>query len=139
MATTFAKPRLVRAYKGELTEQTLGLSDHNRKDLQISTDRIEKSQRMANGRLRKYYVADKRTFSTSWDMLPGPTVNTVDGQWGADAIEEFYMNTPGAFTLELTFSDRVETYNVMFSDFSKTLQKRGVYDFYNVSIEMEQV
>jgi hypothetical protein len=46
------------------------LSDHNRSSLEVSTERIEQRQRMANGTMRSYHIADKLTISTSWDMLP---------------------------------------------------------------------
>ena len=46
------------------------LSDHNRKELSFKNTRIEKRERMINGRMRSYHIADKLTISTSWDMLP---------------------------------------------------------------------
>jgi hypothetical protein len=46
------------------------LSDHNRSAVDISTERIEQRQRMANGTMRSYHIADKLSISTSWDMLP---------------------------------------------------------------------
>ena len=46
------------------------LSDHNRAALEMSTERIEQRQRMANGTMRSYHIADKLTISTSWSMLP---------------------------------------------------------------------
>jgi hypothetical protein len=46
------------------------LSDHNRKELNMATQRIEQRKRMANGTMRSYHIADKRTLTTSWQMLP---------------------------------------------------------------------
>ena len=46
------------------------LSDHNRAPIDISTERIEQRQRMANGTMRSYHIADKLQISTSWEMLP---------------------------------------------------------------------
>jgi hypothetical protein len=46
------------------------LSDHNRAAMEISTERIEQRQRMANGTMRSYHIADKLTISTNWSMLP---------------------------------------------------------------------
>lgn len=127
------KPRLMR-WNGN------AITDHNRQPLGIDVDRIEKKQRMANGTLRKYIVADKRTFSTSWNMLPKLTSQTVDGFWGADDIEAFYNTVSGSFTLELTDADgEVVEYTVMFSDFSKSITKRGSVDFWEVSVSMEEV
>ena len=49
---------------------TLKLSEHNRQPISLSKNRIEKQQRMGNGTMRKYYVADKESISVSWGMLP---------------------------------------------------------------------
>ena len=46
------------------------LSDHNRDSLSMSTERIEQRQRMANGTMRSYHIADKLSISISWSMLP---------------------------------------------------------------------
>jgi hypothetical protein len=46
------------------------LSDHNRKEINMSTQRIEQRKRMANGTMRSYHIADKRALTTSWQMLP---------------------------------------------------------------------
>jgi hypothetical protein len=141
MAQIFAKPRLMRF--GGISGGTVtynSISDHNRTELSISSKRIGTSQRMVNGTMRNYFVADKRTFSTSWDMLPNRAAYTVDGFWGADDLEDFYRAQPGAFHLELTYSNGpVEDILVMFTDFSMTLQKRGRYDFYSVTLTMEEV
>lgn len=130
---TFLRPRLMR-WNGN------GVTDHNRQPLAIDVERIEKKQRMANGTLRKYIVADKRSFSTSWSMLPKLTSQTVDGLWGADDIESFYNTVTGSFSLEISDGDGdTVTYNVMFSDFSRTITKRGSTDFWEVSVSMEEV
>lgn len=138
MAMLFKKPQLMSFGANKIT-------DHNRADLGIATERIEKKQRMANGRMRKYVIADKHTFTTSWDMIPGPAIATVDGFWGANEMESFFETTVGEFVLTLTFTKPdltgtyTETYTVMFDSFEKTLLKRGKYDFYNVSVTLEEV
>jgi hypothetical protein len=116
------------------------ITDHNRSPLKVEVERIENKQRMANGTMRKFVVADKRKFSVSWEMLPKPTTKTVDGFWGGQAIQDFYNSTRGEFTLELTDADNtVTTYTVMFSDFSIEVTKRGSVDFWAVSCDMEEV
>ncbi len=133
MSMTFSKPRLMR-WNGN------AVTDHNRAALSIDVERIEKKQRMSNGTMRKYIVADKRTFSTSWTMLPKLSAQTADGFWGADAIEQFYDSTTGSFSLEISDADtETYTYNVMFSDFSKSITKRGSVDFWEINVTMEQV
>jgi hypothetical protein len=46
------------------------ISDHNRSEINISNERIEQRQRMANGTMRSFFIADKLTITTSWTMLP---------------------------------------------------------------------
>lgn len=46
------------------------LSDHGRKEISMSPERIEKRERMINGRMRSYHIADKLKIDISWDMLP---------------------------------------------------------------------
>jgi hypothetical protein len=135
MPLTFAKPRLMRWNSNAIT-------DHKRSPLAISNERIEKSNRMANGTLRKYVVADKRTFTVSWEMLPRDTAKTVDGFWGGSAMESFFHSTTGSFTLEITEGDgTVTNYTVMFSgDFDKEIISRGGNtDLWNVSVSMVEV
>jgi hypothetical protein len=116
------------------------ITDHNRSEVSISSERIEKKQRMADGTLRKYVVADKNTYTVSWDDLPHSSTYTVDGFWGADEISSFYESTIGDFDLEITYGDgSTDTVSVMFSDFSKSIKKRGTFDFWQVSVSMEQV
>jgi hypothetical protein len=53
-----------------LIDQFIILSDDNRSAFDFSPKRIEIRERMVNGRMRSYHVADKLEISTSWDMLP---------------------------------------------------------------------
>lgn len=116
------------------------ITEHNRKPLNIDVERIERATRMANGKMRKYVVADKKTFSTSWDMIPKGVSFAVDGKWSGDGIEQFYNNQKGSFNLEIKNIDGTsESYTVMFSDFSKEIVKRGAQDFWNISVTMEEV
>lgn len=53
-----------------LDQSFLILSDHNRSQIGITNERIEQRQRMANGTMRSFFIADKLTIDTSWSMLP---------------------------------------------------------------------
>lgn len=53
-----------------LLNQFIILSDDNRAPIDFKMIRIERRERMVNGRMRSYHIADKRTFSVSWNMLP---------------------------------------------------------------------
>lgn len=98
------------------------LSDHNRSSLDFSVQRIENRQRMVNGRMRSYWVADKRQLSVSWELLPSrayssdPNFNittgasaagveefTVDGGAGGVELLDWYENHYGTFWVFLAY------------------------------------
>jgi hypothetical protein len=141
MAMTFARPRLMRWGLGAVGAETwTAITDHNRSPLSIDVERIERESRMANGTLRKYIIADKRTFSCSWTMLPKTTAKTVDGFLGGTGIEAFYAANPGVFTLEITDGDStVTTFRVVLSEFTKEITKRGSTDMWEISVSMTEV
>jgi len=125
------------------------VSEHNRSQFDISTERIEKQQRMANGTLRKFFVADKKTFTLSWDMLPSYRTFTVDGAWGAEDLRTFYNSAEGqsSFNIRVNIAKdgtnqelaNYESYTVVFADCNFSVLKRGAQPFWNVSITMVQV
>ena len=55
------------------------LSDNNRSPIDFKTVRIEKRERMINGRMRSYHTADKKILTVSWDMLPSRALDTYAG------------------------------------------------------------
>lgn len=119
------------------------VTDHNRSPLSVSVERLESKQRMANGTMRRYVVAKKRTWSADWSMLPSTNsknFDTVDNGWAGEDIENFHNKTDGAFQMQLRRGDgTVETVTVMITDFSKEITKRGVVDFWDLSITLEEV
>lgn len=133
------------------------ISDHNRQPLSITVERFETTSRTVDGTLRRYSVAKKRTFSISWDMFPSksaPTYNgktgvgTVDAGWAGEDIETFHNTTDGVFLIKLrkgsdeskaNSDTTVEVVNVMITDFSKDVLKRGVVDFWSLSLTLEEV
>jgi hypothetical protein len=125
------------------------VTEHNRSDIAISIDRIEKVTRTSNGTLRKNYVADKRKFSLSWSMLPSYRTLTVDGAWGAEDLRTFYLSDEGkdAFKIRINLakngsdqtSSGYEEYNVVFGGCNFSVVKRGLQPHWNVSIELEEV
>ena len=66
------------------SQSFLILSDHNRAEIGMTNERIEQRQRMANGTMRSFFIADKLSVSTSWSMLPSrsfkdyPNFNNLD-------------------------------------------------------------
>jgi hypothetical protein len=108
-----------------LVNQFLILSDHNRGEIDISTERLEQRQRTINGRMRSYHIADKLKFSWSWSLLPSrpffqnanfdPNTgispyegnnnqeNTSDGGAGGVEILDWYQNHKGPFWMYLAY------------------------------------
>lgn len=141
---TLRRPALV-AFDGNK------LTDHNRSPVSESVERIGGQTRTAKGALRRYHVADKKTFSVSWEFLPGPSNKTADGFWGADAIIAFFNATPGEFTLTMVTDVWVpedgqtpgyyeeDSYTVLFDDFDYSVEKRWSRYFYDLSLSLEEV
>lgn len=131
---TFARP-------ADTDYATSKLSDHNRTPISISMTQIENKQRMANGTLRKFFIATKRTLKVAWTDLPRQDAITVDKHWGANSLKSFYDTHKGDFYVTINYGDGTnEVLHVMFSDFNIKLSKRGSYtDFYDVDFGLEEV
>jgi hypothetical protein len=125
------------------------VTEHNRSEFNINVERIEKVVRTSNGTLRKNFIADKRKFSTSWNMLPSYRSLTVDGAWGAQDLRSFYLGEEGqsAFKIRINIaqdgvsqeSSGYEEYNVIFTDCNFAIAKRGIQPHWNVSLTMDEV
>lgn len=115
-------------------------TEGNRSQLDVDYEDIQSSDRMANGRLRKYHTARKRSWSVSWTMLPAPTSETVDGNAGGAEMEKFYNETPIEFLMSIKHKDTGldETVTVVFTSFSKTHVARGAFDMWDLSVSMEE-
>lgn len=163
----FLTPSIIKlSYGGSAVEfnpgsQTSGtqltLSDHSRSELSIDYDVIEKSQRMANGTLRKYVVAKKKSFSCSWDSLPTVTSFVVDGYADAKKMKQYYelysgqplmmilyygRNEPAILTDNEvpTTTSYAEIYNVFWESFSFEVVKRYQnFDYWNVDAEFVEI
>ena len=104
------------------------LSDNNRSPIDFKTTRIEKKERMINGRMRSYHTADKLTLTVSWEMLPSraldtyagfdaegkpnliktetrlnPLEFTTDGGAGGVELLDWYKNHTGSFWVYLAY------------------------------------
>jgi len=85
----------------DLDNSFIILSDHNRDSVNIATERIEQRQRMANGTMRSFFIADKLIISTSWSMIPSRGFEIVpffDQEFGNPkrniSVTEPYILTP---------------------------------------------
>lgn len=131
------------------------LSDDNRKSLDFSSIRIEKRERMINGKMRSYHIADKATLSASWEMLPSrsfslppafdavsgrsenvgygkpsseDTSYTTDGGAGGVEILDWYNQHKGSFWVFLAYDN--------YKNFGDSQSAYGKLGIYNQVIEM---
>lgn len=142
------------------------LPDHGRKPIQLGFDRIESRTRMINGTSRSFWTADKLNFSTSWDGLPSRLAENgqeyVDGMqmpigrmFLADnaapawLLRDWYNGHPEPFYVYMSFDDGiingrlgqryVEERRMFFTNFSMVLGRRGLYDFWDIDLALEEV
>ena len=106
------------------TNQFLILSDHNRSAIQFKPERIEQRQRMMNGNMRSYHIADKMTINFSWTNLPsrafsslanfdangnssltGQNEYTADNGAGGVEVLEWYETHKGPFWMFLSYDN----------------------------------
>jgi len=126
------------------------LTEHNRSPISVDVQRFEQTSRMANGSLRKLFIADKKNISTSWSMVPSYSTMTVDAGWGAEDIKAFYLSAKGqgTFNVRIAYnSARTEDFAASFTSCSFNMIKRNVKEkaadtaqaFWDVSISLEEV
>jgi hypothetical protein len=144
--------------KWDLGSSYLYVSDNNRSELAVSFERIEYKQRMINGTMRSYHVADKKNFSTSWDKMPSRKTQVTEyhvdtrnkfagGQemlkWYEDHTGDFWMLL--VYDVDSTVSEKelkknVEKVNVFFENFSYNVVKRGdELDLWDIDLSLVEV
>jgi hypothetical protein len=133
-----------------LYNQFLILSDDNRQEIDFRPIRIEKRERMINGRMRSYHIADKLQLTTSWQMLPSrsyftfPEFNaitgksphsgsntleyTTDGGAGGVEVLDWYENHKGPFWVYLAYDK--------YSNFGKDAKAYAHLPQYNQLLQM---
>lgn len=142
------------------------ITDHGRSALDFSNERIGTDKRMVDGTMRRQFIANKRTWSVSWENIPSSNsitggLHTADGGYAGEDIENFYKTTPGVFRLTLKrgsanglstpanalllgfgpFSDaNFDGADVYIGDFSKSVVKRSLKaDLWNINLTMIEV
>ena len=136
---------------------TLKLSEHNRQPISITPTRIEKTTRMGNGTLRKFYVVDKQTLSVSWNKIPSFNTYTIDEGYGALDLKSFYegsaakasgaLSGQSSFDVTIKYGGTTKTMEMIFTSFSLEMVNRNVkqsngdtpQEFWNLSITLEEV
>jgi hypothetical protein len=137
---------------GEEGNNFIILSDHNRSPISFDKNRIENRQRLINGHMRSYHIADKLTISWDWEELPsrsfssspnfniedGKPVNldatqyVVDGGAGGVDIVNWYENHPGSFYMFASY-DRFDKFNT--DKYLHLNQYSEIYEVYFASFE----
>jgi hypothetical protein len=138
------------------------LTDHNRDPIDISTELIETQSRMANGRMKKYVIAQKNTITASWTYVPSKTSETVDLNYSAAWLELFYKSNVGSpvylkvisskinqepslnlIPSDFNFKDATSTstvYYVFMNNFSKAIVNRTkLSDYVDMSIDFTEI
>lgn len=139
------------------------ITDHGRAPLSESIERIERKTRLADGTLRRYTVAKKRSWTTSWTNLPSTNTSTtgmktVDLGWSGKQMEDYYRTQDTSFIMllrngsaitkpaptltGLTLPHQTDDFyvaRVMFADFTKEVVKRGPSDLWEVTVTLEEV
>jgi hypothetical protein len=132
------------ATEEDLLNEFIILSDDNRAPLQFNSTRIEKKERMINGRMRSYHVADKLDLSTSWSRIPSRSFAsspdfdefgnpedfsvigeqyTTDGGAGGVDILNWYNSYKGSFFVYLAYDKYTN-----FADDENRYSKLGQYN-----------
>jgi hypothetical protein len=133
------------ALEEDLLNEFLILSDDNRAPLQFNPVRIEKKERMINGRMRSYHIADKLDLSTSWNRLPSRSFAsspdfdefgrpedsaligeqyTTDGGAGGVDVLDWYNSYKGSFFVYLAY----DKYTKFSSEDPNRYSKLGQYN-----------
>jgi hypothetical protein len=156
---TFLTPSAIklRVVGGSTTEfnnlnggGSLTLSDHSRSPLSVSYDVLTKSDRMADGTMKKYVIAKKKIIQCQWTMLPTIRTQVADGNADARDMKEFYeanLYRKMSMTLYyhrnhtersgLTYSEPIE---VFWENFSFEVVKRyRDFDYWDVTAEFVEV
>jgi len=127
------------------------LSEHNRAAINLDLNRIEKTQRMSNGSLRKIWIADKKEISTSWNALPTYSSLTVDGGYGAADLRAFYLDKgKGTFKIKISYNAVTARDEIVLASFTSctfSISKRNIrsttasvpQEFWDVSFSLEEV
>jgi len=142
--------------KWDLGTNYLYVSDNNRAELAVSFERIEYKQRMINGTMRSYHVADKKNFSTSWEKMPSRKTQVTEYSAssnfaGGQEMLKWYEDHTGDFWMLLVYDvdstvatgdikKNVEKVNVFFENFSYNIVERGFdLDLWNIDLSLVEV
>jgi hypothetical protein len=123
------------------------LSDHNRNEISVGSDRIENRQRMISGTMRSYHIADKLNISFGWEMLPSrsfsdnpnfneygnpdPSITEYTADRGAGGVDvvKWYEEHPGSFYMFMSY-DRHDKFADQFDEYDHLKQYNDIIEVY---------
>lgn len=123
------------------------ITEHNRRELSVSNEKLMNEKRMVDATLRRYVVGEKRKWQCTWDEVFSNQASVVDKCWSGEEMLQFYKAHPGEFTLLLTHKSATETGKtstetvlVMFEEFSHRVIKRSTQcDWWNIDVTLVEV
>lgn len=139
-------------------DEFLVLSDHNRSQLTFNTTRIEQRQRMINGNMRSYHIADKLNISFEWQNLPSRAYSsradfdatgvsdmkgstgeyTVDGGAGGVELLDWYESHQGPFWMFLAY-DKYNNFGKSDADMNHLVEYNQIINVYFSSFKYDVV
>lgn len=132
--------------KGSLvTLAGTSLSEHNRSALAVTPDIIKTDVRVANGSLKRYYVASKKKLDLSWANLPALDSQTVDGKAGKNSLYTLYttnISTTFTVTYKEVNASNVQTsitLTMMIDTYTEKLNKRFDRQFWDCTLTLVEV
>lgn len=119
----------------------IALSEHNRSSLAIPHQPVKTDKRLANGGMRRYFVANKLTFSFSWEKLPALDEQTVDGKAARNSIRNLWLANPGEIVMTYkevnNNNNQISSqYTVFIDTYQDELLKRLSYQQWNVQMTL---
>lgn len=120
------------------------LTDQGRTPVSIVREERKIENELANGNLRKYIKAVKRTFSCEWSWLPDYDEQTLDGGAGRLTLKSLIVDDNGQSHI-LRIYDRsggMDEYEVFVESYEESLTRRdpvsGLF-LWNASVTFREV
>ena len=118
------------------------LTDQGRLFNEVNNEKLVDVE-LANGGLRRYHKAHKKTFSFSWDWCPNASSDTSDLKGGRDTIKSLAMSgTSMTLTLRNHPTQAAATYTVVLSSYTEDLLRRdyvGNKYFYSIKLDLVEI
>lgn len=117
----------------------VALTDQGRTYSQGRAEKVVEVE-LADGTLKQYVKAIKRTFNVEWQWLPNSDSKTYDGKAGRDTLKALCMDGT-THTLEIRDNTAAQTqnsYTVFVKNYSEQVVRRDFVSqviYYNVTVE----